>query len=40
MIHIQNRIADILGRTVDLARANALKGPVRERAAREAVLAF
>jgi predicted nucleotidyltransferase len=40
MVHIQNRIADILGANVDLAPTKSLKDPVRARAAREAVLAF
>ena len=40
MIHIENRLADILGTAVDLAPTQSLKAPVRERAAREAVLAF
>jgi predicted nucleotidyltransferase len=40
IIHIQNRLADIPGVAVDLAPAKSLKDHVRERAAREAVLAF
>jgi uncharacterized protein len=40
MVHIQNRIADILGAPVDLAPAQSLKDPVRASVTREAVLAF
>lgn len=40
LVHIQNRLADILGVAVDLAPAKSLKEPVRARATREAVLAF
>jgi predicted nucleotidyltransferase len=40
MVGLENRLADILGVPVDLAPAKMLKEPVRERAAREAVLAF
>jgi predicted nucleotidyltransferase len=40
MVRLENRIADILGVRVDLTPAKALRSRVRERAAREAVLAF
>ncbi len=40
MVHLENRLADILGARVDLAPARALKERIRERATREAVLAF
>ena len=39
-VRLENRLADMLGARVDLAPARALKGDIRERAAREAVLAF
>ena len=40
MVGLENRLADILGVQVDLTPARALKDRVRERVAREAVLAF
>lgn len=40
MVGLENRLADILGVPVDLTPAKALKGDIRERATREAVLAF
>jgi uncharacterized protein len=40
MVGMENRLADILGVPVDLAPAKSLKDGIRERAAREAVLAF
>jgi predicted nucleotidyltransferase len=40
MVAIENRLADVLGVRVDLSPANTLKEPVRQKAAREAVLAF
>lgn len=40
MIRLENRLADILGVSVDLAPARAMKDRIRERATREAVLAF
>jgi len=40
MVGLENRLADILGVPVDLTPARAMKDQVRERAAREAVLAF
>jgi predicted nucleotidyltransferase len=40
MVGLENRLADILGVSVDLAPTKALKGRIRDRAAREAVLAF
>jgi hypothetical protein len=39
-VRLENRLADMLGVKVDLAPAPMLKDGVRERAAREAVLAF
>ena len=39
-VRLENRLADMLGTKVDLAPAQMLKDDVRERAAREAVLAF
>jgi predicted nucleotidyltransferase len=40
MVGIQNRLADILGVSVDLSQEDMLKEPVRLKAEREAVLAF
>lgn len=40
MAAIENRLADLLGVRVDLSPANTLKEPVKQKAAREAVLAF
>jgi predicted nucleotidyltransferase len=40
MVRLENRLAEILGVPVDLAPARALKNRIRERVAREAVLAF
>jgi len=40
LVGLENRIADILGVRVDLTSEKALKDHVRERVAREAVLAF
>ena len=40
MVAIENRLAEVLGVRVDLSPANTLKEPVRQKAAREAVLAF
>ena len=40
MVGLENRLSDILGVPVDLATAKALKDGIRERASREAVLAF
>jgi uncharacterized protein len=39
-VALENRLGDILGVPVDLSPAKALKEPVRQRAVREAVLAF
>jgi predicted nucleotidyltransferase len=40
MVKLENRLQDLLGVKVDLSPANTLKEPVRQRAEREAVLAF
>ena len=40
MVRLENRLADILGVRVDLTPARALRDGIRERATREAVLAF
>jgi predicted nucleotidyltransferase len=40
MVGLENRLSDILGVPVDLAPAKSLKDGIRERANREAVLAF
>ncbi len=40
MVGLENRLADILGARVDLTPARALKDHIRQRATREAVLAF
>ncbi len=40
MAGLENYLADLLGVPVDLSPSNTLKEPVREKAAREAVLAF
>ncbi len=39
-VRLQSRLADILGAPVDLTAARTLKNEVRERATREALLAF
>jgi predicted nucleotidyltransferase len=39
-VRLENRLADMLGVKVDLAPARMLKDGIRERAVREAVLAF
>ena len=40
LVHLENRLADILGVQVDLTPARALKDHLRARVSREAVLAF
>ena len=40
MVAIENRLTDLLGARVDLSPAKTLKEPVRNKAKREAVLAF
>ena len=40
MTHLENRLSDLLGTKVDLSPADAMRDPVRARAAREAVDAF
>ncbi len=40
MVDIELRLSDLLGARVDLSPEHTLKPPVRERAAREAMLAF
>ena len=40
MVNQQDRLEDLLGVPVDLSTARALKEPVRQKAAREAVLVF
>jgi predicted nucleotidyltransferase len=40
MVAIENRLTELLGVRVDLSPAKTLKEPVREKARREAVLAF
>jgi len=40
MVHLENRLTDILGARVELTSARALKERIRERVSREAVLAF
>lgn len=39
-VHLENRLADLLGAKVELAHTPMLRDDVRERAAREAVLVF
>ena len=39
-VHLENRLADLLGVKVDLAPARMLKDSIRGRATREAVIAF
>jgi predicted nucleotidyltransferase len=40
MVHLENRLSDLLGVKVDLSAADSMKDPVRKRALREAILAF
>jgi predicted nucleotidyltransferase len=40
LVRIENRLSDLLGVKVDLAKADAMREPVRERAIREAIRAF
>ena len=40
LVGIENRLSDLLGSKVDLSLSGSLKNGVRERATREAVLAF
>jgi uncharacterized protein len=40
MVAIENRLTELLGVRVDLSPAKTLKKPVRDKAEREAVLAF
>jgi uncharacterized protein len=40
LVRIENRLSDLLGAKVDLSLADSLRGTVRERAIREAALAF
>ena len=40
MVAIENRLTELLGVRVDLSPAKTLKEPVRDKAKREAVLAF
>jgi predicted nucleotidyltransferase len=40
MTHLKNRLTDLLGVEVDLSSADSMKEAVRERAFREAILAF
>ena len=40
MVAIENRLTELLGVRVDLSSAKTLKQPVRDKAKREAVLAF
>jgi predicted nucleotidyltransferase len=40
MIHLENRLTDLLGTRVELTPADGMKEAVRARALREAILAF
>jgi hypothetical protein len=40
LVHLENHLGDLLGTKVDLSPADSMKEHVRERAIREAVLAF
>ena len=40
LVHLENRLADILGVPVDLSSAGVMKERIRERVAREGLLAF
>src|SRR5947207_864920 len=40
MVAIENRLTELLGVRVDLSSAKTLKKPVRDKAEREAILAF
>jgi len=39
-VHLENRLADLLGAKVDLANTPMLRDGIRERAVREAVIVF
>ena len=40
LVHIENRLSDLLGRKVDLVQERSLKARIRANVEREAVLAF
>jgi len=40
MVHLENRLCDLLGAKVDLSPADAMKEPLRSRALAEAIHAF
>lgn len=40
MVHLENRLADLLGTKVDLSPSDSMKEPIRENALRESALAF
>jgi predicted nucleotidyltransferase len=40
MVHLENRLSDLLGVKVDLSPSDAMKEEVRKRALREAILAY
>jgi uncharacterized protein len=40
LVHLENRLSDLLGAKVDLSPSRAMLDKVRERALREAILAF
>lgn len=40
MVHLENRLADILGAKVDLSPSDSMKEPIRNQALRDSALAF
>jgi uncharacterized protein len=40
MVHLENRLADLVGGKVDLSPSDSMKESVRSRAERESILAF
>ncbi len=40
MVHLENRLGELLGVKVDLSPVDSMKEPVREQAGKESILAF
>ncbi|MGB7189153.1 MAG: nucleotidyltransferase domain-containing protein [Acidobacteriaceae bacterium] len=40
MVHLENRLADLLGAKVDLSPSDSMKEPIRNQALRDSALAF